>query len=87
MTYSSFSGAGYSVNSYEDDVKLTRGGVVFSLNSDFNIIPGDLIKTRDGGRLELVSDDSTIILDEDTLAYMLHLDFEKYEVVVEQFKL
>ncbi len=76
-----YSGAGYSVNSYEGEVKLTRGGVVFSLNSDFNVVPGDSIKTGDNSRLKLVSDDSTTVLEEDTLAYMLHLDFEKYEIV------
>jgi len=76
-----YSGTGYSVNSYEGEVKLTRGGVVFSLNSNFNVVPGDSIKTGDNSQLKLVSDDSTTILEEDTLAYMLHLDFEKNEIV------
>ncbi len=74
VTYQTYHETGYTINMHKGEVEITRNGVIFPINSDFKVFPGDAIRTGGDGMIELTSDDSTIKLGEDTLAKMLGID-------------
>ncbi|MFH1588963.1 MAG: hypothetical protein ABIB43_00145 [archaeon] len=85
VTYPTYQEISYDINSYKGEVELTRSHIVFPVNFDFRVFPGDSIRTGKDGFIEMASDDSTSRYGPDTLGKMLGLDPANSRVVPSHF--
>lgn len=76
-----FSELSWSINLNKGEVELTRSSVVFQLNSDFKVFPGDAVRTGENGVVELISEGSAIQFGESTYVGFIDTEYTPGNVI------